>query len=224
LHAREKARAISCVSNLKQITLGIVMYAQDYDETYPAIWQWSPIAIYSHSPYIYPPGWTNAQADTSCQTCPYVKNNQVYACPDRAQMLYGDTYGGYAMAYPTMYAGVAPGTSYFGLGPVMASVTAPSNTLSIMDSGIFPGTAACNASTYPGIYSLCDTRTGYSYPYVYPPTASPYSAPLPIHSKKVNIGFLDGHVKPEAVEQTMQPARPTQSIYYQGQWALNQDQ
>src|ERR1051326_5774553 len=31
--AREKARAISCVSNLKQIGLAALMYAQDYDET-----------------------------------------------------------------------------------------------------------------------------------------------------------------------------------------------
>jgi prepilin-type N-terminal cleavage/methylation domain-containing protein/prepilin-type processing-associated H-X9-DG protein len=33
--AREKARAITCVSNLKQISLGWLMYAQDYDEAYP---------------------------------------------------------------------------------------------------------------------------------------------------------------------------------------------
>lgn len=31
--AREKARAISCLSNMKQIGLGIQMYAQDYDES-----------------------------------------------------------------------------------------------------------------------------------------------------------------------------------------------
>lgn len=36
--AREKARAISCVSNLKQIGLATVMYVQDYDETYPCGW------------------------------------------------------------------------------------------------------------------------------------------------------------------------------------------
>ena len=30
--AREKARGISCVSNVKQITVGHLMYAQDYDE------------------------------------------------------------------------------------------------------------------------------------------------------------------------------------------------
>ena len=33
--ARESARRTSCLSNLKQIGLGIMMYVQDYDETYP---------------------------------------------------------------------------------------------------------------------------------------------------------------------------------------------
>lgn len=33
--ARAKARSISCLSNEKQIGLGIMMYSQDYDETYP---------------------------------------------------------------------------------------------------------------------------------------------------------------------------------------------
>src|SRR5258708_27932936 len=31
--AREKARQTSCLSNLKQIGLGLMMYTQDYDET-----------------------------------------------------------------------------------------------------------------------------------------------------------------------------------------------
>src|SRR5262249_50825938 len=33
--AREKARAITCTSNLKQLSLAWLMYAQDYDETWP---------------------------------------------------------------------------------------------------------------------------------------------------------------------------------------------
>ena len=33
--AREKARAITCVSNLKQEALGVMQYTQDYDEKYP---------------------------------------------------------------------------------------------------------------------------------------------------------------------------------------------
>src|SRR5579871_6629432 len=33
--AREKARAITCVSNEKQIGLAFMLYVQDYDETFP---------------------------------------------------------------------------------------------------------------------------------------------------------------------------------------------
>src|SRR5450432_2610624 len=34
--ARENARRASCQSNLKQLGLGFLQYAQDYDERYPA--------------------------------------------------------------------------------------------------------------------------------------------------------------------------------------------
>ncbi len=34
--AREKARASSCLSNMKQIGLAVLQYAQDYDENFPA--------------------------------------------------------------------------------------------------------------------------------------------------------------------------------------------
>src|SRR5438270_3402135 len=37
--ARAKARQITCVSNLKQITLATVMYKQDYDQNFP-YWNW----------------------------------------------------------------------------------------------------------------------------------------------------------------------------------------
>src|SRR5207302_5942836 len=33
--AREKARQANCLSNFKQIGLGVMMYVQDWDETYP---------------------------------------------------------------------------------------------------------------------------------------------------------------------------------------------
>ncbi|WP_395141887.1 type II secretion system protein [Armatimonas sp.] len=35
--ARDKARATACLSNTKQLSLGVMMYAQDYDETLPVI-------------------------------------------------------------------------------------------------------------------------------------------------------------------------------------------
>ncbi|MCS6777156.1 MAG: DUF1559 domain-containing protein [Chloroherpetonaceae bacterium] len=34
--AREKARQATCISNMKQFTLGMMMYVQDYDETFPS--------------------------------------------------------------------------------------------------------------------------------------------------------------------------------------------
>ena len=33
--AREKARQATCLSNLKQLSLGVLMYVQDYDEQFP---------------------------------------------------------------------------------------------------------------------------------------------------------------------------------------------
>jgi prepilin-type N-terminal cleavage/methylation domain-containing protein/prepilin-type processing-associated H-X9-DG protein len=36
--ARERARAISCLSNFKQIGTALMMYTQDYDESYPRGW------------------------------------------------------------------------------------------------------------------------------------------------------------------------------------------
>jgi len=36
--AREKARQTSCTSNLKQLGTAMMMYAHDYDESYPSNW------------------------------------------------------------------------------------------------------------------------------------------------------------------------------------------
>jgi len=62
--AREKARAISCLSNEKQIGLGIIQYQQDYDEKNP--------------------GGLNGYGGGSGyagQIYPYVKSTQVFKCP-----------------------------------------------------------------------------------------------------------------------------------------------
>jgi len=61
--AREKARQTSCLSNVKQIMLGILMYNQDYDEKMPGSWA------------------SGASGLWSSRIMPYVKNNQLFACP-----------------------------------------------------------------------------------------------------------------------------------------------
>jgi prepilin-type N-terminal cleavage/methylation domain-containing protein/prepilin-type processing-associated H-X9-DG protein len=57
--ARENARRASCMSNLKQISLGWLMYAEDYDGRLP----------------FYPSGGVMEFV------FPYVKNTQVFRCP-----------------------------------------------------------------------------------------------------------------------------------------------
>ena len=87
--AREKARSATCLSNQKQLGLGIIQYIQDYDECFPL-----GISYYGGTWQSYgaslPAGWdTPADADfdnfsatiwaNSIQ--PYVKNTAVFTCP-----------------------------------------------------------------------------------------------------------------------------------------------
>ena len=70
--AREKARQASCLSNVKQISLGFLMYTQDYDESMPCALidnYGSPGHVWGNSRY----WWETTE--------PYVKNWQIYRCP-----------------------------------------------------------------------------------------------------------------------------------------------
>ena len=60
--AREKARQASCLSNMKQIGLGILMYVQDYDNTMPC--------TLDNEPYVF-----------TTRLNPYLKNRQILKCP-----------------------------------------------------------------------------------------------------------------------------------------------
>ena len=78
--AREKARAITCISNLKQIGLGMVMYAQDYDEVTPPAWTPDPTTDYgrwqfSLQPYIQKYGYHQGNGTDQ-------GSQGVYSCPD----------------------------------------------------------------------------------------------------------------------------------------------
>lgn len=65
--AREKARAISCLSNIKNTSLAVLMYTQDYDEKYPLSGVWS----------FDDQSWSQ-------RIEPYVKNLGVFFCPSDA--------------------------------------------------------------------------------------------------------------------------------------------
>lgn len=55
--SREKARDTNCLSNVKQMAIGLIMYAQDYDDQLPAAAEWMDA------------------------TLPYGKDDAVYHCP-----------------------------------------------------------------------------------------------------------------------------------------------
>src|SRR5579871_1175930 len=79
--AREKARAISCLSNVKQLDLGFMMYIQDYDEEFP-YWDWQTQASGQGGGCGNNPGCGHFENVWFQAIYPYVKNGAVYACPD----------------------------------------------------------------------------------------------------------------------------------------------
>jgi len=68
--ARGKARQASCLSNMKQLGLGLMSYTSDYDEMFPP----------SYS-YLNGSGGAGGYNHWSGAISPYVKSNQIYVCP-----------------------------------------------------------------------------------------------------------------------------------------------
>jgi len=75
--AREKARSASCLSNVKQIQLGQAMYVEDYDGCYERTSCGAPCLLLN----------------------PYIKNEEIWACPSEPSWGYSTPCGGYAINY-----------------------------------------------------------------------------------------------------------------------------
>jgi prepilin-type N-terminal cleavage/methylation domain-containing protein/prepilin-type processing-associated H-X9-DG protein len=168
--ARENARRASCMSNLKQIGLGVMMYVEDYDETYP----------YNRLSGVY---WMDGLK-------PYVKNTQVFVCPSASAAtstwIYEGHYGANAQI---MVNGDAPVPS-----PIkMASVVTTASTYMLMDYGAwrifsdFPNTPT-NSSYLPGVGDLGKNCSG---------ATAKYQSDCQSgrHFDGVNVAFADGHAK-----------------------------
>lgn len=73
--ARDKARAASCLSNEKQIGLGLMMYTQDYDETYPTAY------MYKNNTATTNGGSAGGYIHYSAMVQPYIKSDKIWVCP-----------------------------------------------------------------------------------------------------------------------------------------------
>jgi prepilin-type N-terminal cleavage/methylation domain-containing protein/prepilin-type processing-associated H-X9-DG protein len=71
--AKESAKKTACLSNSKQLGLGFSMYATDNDDRYPG-------SLETITPINGGFGWPHIPYDR--QIAPYVKNDQIYRCPD----------------------------------------------------------------------------------------------------------------------------------------------
>jgi prepilin-type N-terminal cleavage/methylation domain-containing protein/prepilin-type processing-associated H-X9-DG protein len=85
--AKARAQAIKCVSNMKQLDIGWIMYAGDYQERLVSNW------VLASNPNVSPPeSWvggnmqsatdaTNLTWITTCRLYPYNPNPGIYQCP-----------------------------------------------------------------------------------------------------------------------------------------------
>jgi len=117
--AREKARQSACTSNLKQIGLGLMQYAQDYDETLPFLYQYVGAASSDTVPM-------NGQIARVwiLEIMPYVKNNQIFECPS----------GNISCCIP-IKRGYNP--NGFAVGRSMAEVKDPARLIFAADSNVY---------------------------------------------------------------------------------------
>jgi prepilin-type N-terminal cleavage/methylation domain-containing protein len=124
--AREKARQSSCLNNVKQLTLGFMMYAQDYDE-------WIRTASLPNDVHASYTTWFYGIS-------PYVANKQIFRCPNESFSM-GSAYSLY---FPGLKSGenllLSYGMNYKYLGYSsnrykLAEVKRPSECILIADSG-----------------------------------------------------------------------------------------
>ncbi|RYX83886.1 prepilin-type N-terminal cleavage/methylation domain-containing protein [bacterium] len=93
--ARENARKASCMSNMKQICLGVLQYTQDYDENL------LPLRVNAGGLGTGVPA-TNQYFHWGRLLNPYTKSEQINVCPSNSAMRQGYTFNAYAGGYPNL--------------------------------------------------------------------------------------------------------------------------
>jgi prepilin-type N-terminal cleavage/methylation domain-containing protein/prepilin-type processing-associated H-X9-DG protein len=186
--AREKARAAGCLSNEKQLVMGLLMYAQDYDEGMCPRWAGPKMA---QTP---PSGWlprykTDHYWSWSDFAEVYIKTQNINMCPSsptgqrRGPRHYGISW---ALSSPQPLGSVATGRD----GPKsLAMFPNPAERYYIMDA----------AQEIIGWDDICYGRPDWYLPgaavnHKQNQGADARDAFEGRHSHRVNVAFLDGHV------------------------------
>ncbi len=213
--ARERARATACLSNLKQIGTGLIMYAQDYDESMPAAFALAPPKN----------GGTRREQPLDTQLEPYLKSDGVWADPGDPHNVpqwakdsndYHDgkyrkdgskkrSYGSYVGAITTVEGG--PGDPNTGMstwqnGKSLAAIEEPSDTIALTDTTSTPTETWPMGMPWGSFFTGCDTwklpgrKVGDNVGAPSQCVGDQYKrTPFKGHFDKGNYVFADSHVK-----------------------------
>jgi prepilin-type N-terminal cleavage/methylation domain-containing protein len=176
--AREKARQTYCLSNVKQLTLGVIMYAQDYDEMLPPT---------QNDSFMLWPDLIN----------PYIKNNQVRVCisdlgkptnpaPNSNTLLPANSYGLNELTFVDDTDSLPNPPPP---GPVLATFTTPAATVMMGEMG----TQDDLITPRPNAFKLTVPDDNLNDQYDARPAAR--------HFSRANLGLMDGHSKAFRLEQ-----------------------
>lgn len=173
--AREKARAMSCLSNMRQLGTGFAMYTQDYDECLVPLATQVPSPV---SPVVA--GGTITWWPDLIQS--YVKNAQIFRCSSLPAGRLGIGYNHPELAV------------WLGGGLSIASIEKPADTVALADAAVIGNPAELDPNKWKPASATSDSF------YFRTPTNMPYydSDPHRIvnrHQETANVVFADGHAK-----------------------------
>jgi prepilin-type N-terminal cleavage/methylation domain-containing protein/prepilin-type processing-associated H-X9-DG protein len=210
--AREKARQTSCLSNLKQISLGFIQYSQDYDETFPKTFGVRPDpskpeeASYDVQvkPYMGVAVRRAGQGnDPTVFKCPSdttdtgFSDRRTYALPRRplnwppAVVLPNPLLTG-----PNAAIELLPSGETYYSGRALADIREPAGTILIVER---PNAVSAMAAGAGSVVDRPITRDPNGT--IHPNGQDDGTKFRPLHAGGWNYGFMDGHVKwmkPEA--------------------------
>jgi len=218
--AREKARQAACMSNEKQIALGLMQYVQDYDELFPTR---------------YGGGCDSAANTGDCENrktrswknklLPYIKSYDVFRCPSNPAAQGPDSIGKGAIA--------SDATNNVGLFPGGYSMWLPEDA----NFAHALGHGADSPQPLAGIDEPANALIILETSYLFPDTGPylGYSEPAPAddniadgpstwnsgHGKnRGNVIYMDGHVKFKYLSETFSQA----SVNSLNSWRFNEQE
>jgi prepilin-type N-terminal cleavage/methylation domain-containing protein/prepilin-type processing-associated H-X9-DG protein len=178
--AREKARQTTCESNLKQISLGMMQYVQDYDEMYPYCFYHGEMMV------------NGQQVNVLEAVNPYLKAPNVFACPSNPISKYAMNYGSNQYAYASYIVNSFLFDPTFGGPHLLNFIQEPANKLMITETVAYANGQAVNGAglTDMGNFYWSQTPAQSATNYL-EPSINGFAG----HTGLTNVAFCDGHVK-----------------------------